>query len=70
MDDKSKLTPHEMIELREIIDSNMIGAKKIQASMTMVDDDELVDFMERCLSNKKENISNIENFIENNFNVQ
>lgn len=70
MDNKSKLTPHEMIELREIIDSNMIGAKKIQASMAVVDDDELVDFMERCLSNKKENISTIENFIENNFSVQ
>ncbi|MBD7910497.1 hypothetical protein [Clostridium cibarium] len=70
MENKNMLTPHEMIELRELIDVNIIGAKKIQASMSMVDDDELESFMEKCLKNKKENISSMENFIENNLNVK
>ncbi|WP_143314947.1 hypothetical protein [Clostridium sp. HBUAS56017] len=70
MENKNMLTPHEMIELRELIDVNIIGAKKIQASMSMVDDDELESFMEKCLKNKKENISSMETFIENNLNVK
>ncbi|MDS0527370.1 hypothetical protein NNC19_16895 [Clostridium sp. SHJSY1] len=70
MEEKGKLTPHEIIELRELLDSNVVGAKKIQDSMSKVNDDELESFMEKCLDSKKENISTIENFIKNNFSIQ
>ncbi|ABR36721.1 hypothetical protein [Clostridium beijerinckii] len=66
----SGLAPHEMIELRELMDTNIIGAKKIQASMAMVDDGELKSFMEKCLDSKKENINSMQDFIENKLNMQ
>lgn len=70
MDNTNNLAPHEMIELREIMDTNVIGAKKIQASMPMVEDDELKSFMERCLDSKKENLSSMQTFVENNLNME
>lgn len=70
MNKKNNLAPHEMLELRELMDTNLIGAKKIQASMAMVDDDDLKSFMKRCLANKKDNIDSIGTFIENNLDVQ
>ncbi|MVX65159.1 hypothetical protein [Clostridium chromiireducens] len=64
------LAPHEMLELRELLDTNVIGVKKIQASMPMVEDDELKSFMERCLDSKKDNINSMQTFIENKINMQ
>lgn len=69
MDKKMGLAPHEMLELRELMDSNLIGAKKIQASMAMIEDEELKSFAERCLHTKKENISAMESFIQNKLNM-
>lgn len=70
MSNTNNLAPHEMLELRELLDTDIIGAKKVQASMPMVDDDELRSFMERCLDSKKENINSIQSFIENKLNMQ
>lgn len=64
------LAPHEMLELRELMDTNVIGVKKMQASMPMVEDDELKSFMERCLDSKKDNINSMQTFIENKLNMQ
>ncbi len=69
MDNNNSLAPHEILELRELMDTDIIGAKKMQASMPMVNDDELKSFMERCLDSKKDNINSIQNFIENNLNI-
>lgn len=63
------LAPHEMLELRELMDTNLIGAKKMKASMPMVQDDELKSFMERCLDSKKDNINSMQTFIENKLNL-
>lgn len=70
MSNTNNLSPHEMLELRELLDTDIIVAKKVQASMPMVDDDELRSFMERCLNSKKENINSIQSFIENKLNMQ
>ncbi|WP_160690675.1 hypothetical protein [Clostridium sp. C2-6-12] len=64
------LTPHEILELRELMDTNIIGIKKIQASIPMVEDDELKSFAEKCLESKKENINLMQTFIENNTNIE
>lgn len=69
MDNNKALAHHEMIELRELIDSNLVGAKKIQTSMDMVNDEELKTFMDKCLKTKKDNINSIESFVQNNLNV-
>ena len=70
MNNNNNLTPHEILELRELMDTDIIGAKKMQASIPMVEDDELKSFMERCLDSKKENINSMQNFIETNFDIQ
>ncbi|KOA19679.1 hypothetical protein CLHOM_17680 [Clostridium homopropionicum DSM 5847] len=69
MDNKMNLAPHEMLELRELMDSNLIGAKKIQSSISMIEDSELQSFAERCLHTKKENIKAMESFIQNKLNM-
>jgi hypothetical protein len=63
------LAPHEMLELRELMDTNLIGAKKIKASMPMVQDDELKSFMEKCLDSKKDNLNSMQTYIENKLNL-
>ena len=70
MNNNNNLTPHEILELRELMDTDIINAKKMQASIPMVEDDELKSFMERCLNKKKENINSMQNFIETNFDIQ
>lgn len=70
MNNKNNLAPHEMLELRELMDTNLVGAKKMQASMPMVDDGELKSFMERCLNSRKDNINSMESFLKNNLNMQ
>lgn len=69
MNNKNNLAPHEMLELRELMDADIVGLKKLKANMKMIEDDELKSFMEHCLDNKKENINSIQNFIESNFNI-
>jgi hypothetical protein len=69
MSNKNSLAPHETLELRELMDTDIICAKKMQASMPMVEDDELKSFMEKCLDSKKDNINLMQNFIENNLNI-
>lgn len=70
MDNKNTLAPHEILELRELMDTNIVGSKKIQATIPMVKDDELKSFVERCLDNKKENINSIQTFIKTNLDMQ
>lgn len=50
---KAQLAPHEAIEVRELISQEMLGIKKINASMNMVDDNELKNFMKDSLAAKK-----------------
>lgn len=69
MNNNNSLAPHEMLELRELMDTNVIGAKKMKANMTMVEDDELKSFMEKCLDSKKDNINSMQTFIENKLNL-
>lgn len=70
MNNKNNLAPHEILELRELMDTNIIGIKKMQASIPMVKDDELKNFAEKCLESKKENINLMQTFIENNTNIE
>lgn len=65
----SNLAPHEVLELRELIDINIVGAKKVQASMDMVEDEDLKTFMESCLDTKKSNIDSMEKFIKSSLNI-
>lgn len=55
-----QLAPHEAIEVRELISQEMLGIKKINASMDMVQDKELKSFMQDSLNAKKASLQNIQ----------
>ncbi|WP_207729626.1 MULTISPECIES: hypothetical protein [Clostridium] len=55
-----KLAPHEAIEAREFISQEMLGIKKISASMNMVTDSELKSYMQDCIASKKTALKNIQ----------
>jgi hypothetical protein len=69
MDNQNCLASHEILELRELMDINLIGAKKIKASMPMVKDAHLKSYMQKCLNSKKENINCMQDFVEKNLSM-
>lgn len=56
----AQLTPHETIEIRELINQEMLGIKKINSSINMVNDSELKSFMQDSLASKKTALQNIQ----------
>ncbi|CUU50607.1 hypothetical protein [Clostridium beijerinckii] len=60
---KAQLAPHEAIEVRELISQEMLGIKKINASMNMVEDNELKNFMKDSLAAKKTALKNIQSVL-------
>ena len=56
----TQLAPHEAIEVRELVSQEMLGIKKINASMNMVQDNELKGFMQDALNAKKASLQNIQ----------
>lgn len=57
------LTPHEALELHEMLRSEITGYRKLQATLIMVEDNELKDFMKESMNYKRENIEQLRNFI-------
>lgn len=47
------LFPHETLELKDLLSSDLIIAKKLEQKISMVQDGELKAYIERCLSTKK-----------------
>lgn len=64
MDDQMKLTPHETLELHELLSSSVIAAKKTKATIPMIDDEELKNFMQSSLDAKKASIQQLQQFIQ------
>jgi similar to spore coat protein len=56
----TNLAPHEAIEVREFISQEMLGIKKINASMNMVNDAELKSYMQDSVAAKKTALQNIQ----------
>ncbi|AGX44244.1 hypothetical protein [Clostridium saccharobutylicum] len=59
-----KLAPHETIEVRELISQEMLGIKKVSASINMVNDSELKNYMQDTLSSKKNALRNIQSTLQ------
>jgi similar to spore coat protein len=55
-----RLAPHEALEVRELVSQEMLGIKKISASMNMVNDTELKNFMQDSIASKKTALQNIQ----------
>jgi len=58
--ESTQLAPHEAIEVREFISQEILGIKKINASLNMVNDQELKNFMQDSIASKKAALQNIQ----------
>lgn len=63
--DNMKLTPHEAIEVREFVNQELLGIKKISASMNMVNNPELKSYMQDSISAKQSALQKIQSALEN-----
>lgn len=63
------LAPLELVELRELLNTEVVCFKKIHANMAMVQDEELETFMKRSLDTKKKAITSLRDFINSAINV-
>jgi similar to spore coat protein len=57
------LTPHEALEVHELLRSEITGYKKLQSSMSMVQDNELKQFMKDALNSKQNSIEQLQKFV-------
>ena len=65
MSAQTELTPHELLELHEIINSEVTCTKKLQASLGMVSDVDLKSLMEHSIQLKKDILSNYQDLYTN-----
>lgn len=63
--DNMKLAPHEAIEVREFVSQEMLGIKKINASMNMVNDTELKSYMQDSVAAKQSALKKIQSALGN-----
>jgi uncharacterized protein with von Willebrand factor type A (vWA) domain len=59
----SQVAPNEILELHELLNANIIGAKKLSASVSMVQDESLKQLIQNSLNGKKTKIQELQNFI-------
>jgi hypothetical protein len=57
------LTNHELLELHELFSSEIIGVKKDQTNISMVQNEELKSFVQESLNTRKNTIQQMQNFI-------
>ena len=60
---EGSLTPHEALELHELLRSEISGFKKLQTTIVMAEDNELKEFMKESMDFKRENIEQLQKFI-------
>jgi hypothetical protein len=65
----TNLTPYETLELRELLNTEVVSFKRIHASISMAQDEELESFMKRSLESKKKSVGSIRDFINSSINT-
>lgn len=66
MENKTQLAPHETLELHELLSSSVLGVKKANATLNMVNDEELKNFLQTSLNSKKSSIQELQGFLKQN----
>ncbi|MGE5627410.1 MAG: hypothetical protein ACM3X7_04740 [Solirubrobacterales bacterium] len=61
--EQNRLAPHETIEVRELINQEMLGIKKVNASINMVNSPELKSFMQDSITCKQNALKNIKSAV-------
>lgn len=59
----NSLAPHEMLEVRELLDSELVCLKKMETNMIAVKDQELKSFMQDSINSKKTRLQEMQGFI-------
>lgn len=59
----NSLAPHEMLEVRELLNSEMVCLKKMEANMAAVKDQELKSFMQDSINSKNTRLQEMQGFI-------
>ncbi|MCH5138248.1 hypothetical protein JMF89_13685 [Clostridiaceae bacterium UIB06] len=62
----SGLTNHELLELHELFTNEIIGVKKDQINISMVQNEELKNFVQESLNTRKNTIQQMQNYINQN----
>ena len=66
----TQIAPHEALELHELIRSEVTCANKMKASIGLIQDSELKNFMEHSLDNKKTILNQYQQFYIKSQNIQ
>jgi len=64
------LTPHEIINIQELLNRNLLEAKMLTNNISMVQDDNLKQIMQEQLEGKKTRLKELEDFINTQMNSQ
>ncbi|SDE00690.1 hypothetical protein [Sporomusa acidovorans] len=57
--------PHELLDLHELLSAEVTTAEKLQARISMVNDNELKSFMQTCLIAKQNRIAQMSQIVAN-----
>ncbi|MDI6880732.1 MAG: hypothetical protein QMC95_18315 [Desulfitobacteriaceae bacterium] len=57
------LAPHETLELHELLRSQMAGVKKLESSLSMIQDQDLAALVQADVQTKKQQLRDIQQFV-------
>jgi hypothetical protein len=66
----NQLSPNEILELHEILNTAIVNTKKISANISSVKDETLKKFMQNTLDDKKTKMQELQTFIGYQMNIQ
>lgn len=70
MQQQTTLAPHEILQLHEILGSQMISTKKLESSSSAIQDQELAAFVQEMVNVKKQQMQDIQQFVNSNQIIQ
>lgn len=63
MPNQNELTPHEMLELHEILCNETLGIKKIESMISMVKDQELASYIQSTLAARRQKLKEFQDLV-------
>lgn len=66
----ANLAPHEILNIQELLNSNILEAKMLTNNISMVQDENLKQIMKENLESKKTKLKELEDFINSQMNSQ
>lgn len=70
MEQQQTLAPHETLELHELLRSHIAGIKKLETSLSIIQDQDLAALAQADVQAKKQQLHDIQQFVNSNNFVQ